>query len=81
MIIRTLGPEVDIATVANNVANATLIRVVNGGTAGLLTVQFSNGATCGTLTMPGNTVEIVQKKQNHMVIGTGMKASPIAFKG
>lgn len=81
MITKLLGPEIDIGTTANTIANSTLVRVVNGNAPGTLTVQFTNGAVYGTMTMPANCIEIVQKKPTHMVIGTGMKATPIAYKG
>ena len=47
---------------ATNVSSATLVRAVNSGTtARLVTVEASGGTDFGTFTMPGGTVEYIQK--------------------
>jgi len=50
--------------------SATVVRLVNnGGTARLVTVIDSVGGstTIGTFTMPGNTVEFVEKKSTEAI--------------
>jgi len=50
--------------------SATVVRLVNnGGTARLVSVIDSVGGstTIGTFTMPGNTVEIIEKKSTEAI--------------
>ena len=47
---------------ATNVSSATLVRAVNSGTtARLVTVEATGGTDYGTFTMPGGTVEYIEK--------------------
>ena len=47
---------------ASNVSSATLVRAVNSGTtARLVTVEASGGTDYGTFTMPGGTIEYIEK--------------------
>ena len=47
---------------ATNVSSATCVRAVNSGTtARLVTVEASGGTDFGTFSMPGGTVEYIQK--------------------
>ena len=47
---------------ATNVSSATLVRAVNSGTTvRLVTVEASGGTDFGTFSMPGGTVEYIQK--------------------
>ena len=47
---------------ASNVSSATLVRAVNSGTtARLVTVEVAGGTDIGTFTMPGGTVEYIEK--------------------
>ena len=55
---------------ASTFGNATVVRFCNnGGTARLVTVIDSVGGstTIGTFTMPGNTVEFVEKKSTEAI--------------
>ena len=55
---------------ASTFGSATAVRLVNnGGTARLVTVIDSVGgsSTIGTFTMPGNTVEFVEKKKTEAI--------------
>ena len=55
---------------ASTFGSATAVRLVNnGGTARLVTVIDSVGGstTIGTFTLPGNTVEIVEKKATEAI--------------
>ena len=47
---------------ATNVSSATCVRAVNSGTtARLVTVEASGGTDFGTFSMPGGTVEYIEK--------------------
>ena len=51
---------------ASTFGSATAVRLVNnGGTARLVTVidEVGGSTTIGTFTMPGNSVEVVEKNQ------------------
>ncbi len=55
---------------ASTFGSATVVRLVNnGGTARLVTVIDSVGGstTIGSFTMPGNTVEFVEKKSTEAI--------------
>ena len=55
---------------ASTFGNATVVRLVyNSATARLVTVIDSVGGytTIGTFTLPGNTVELVEKKQTEAI--------------
>ena len=55
---------------ASTFGSATVVRLVNnGGTARLVTVIDSVGGstTIGTFTMPGNSVEVVEKKSTEAI--------------
>jgi len=81
MIIKPLGNEVDIGT-ASSVANADLVRVVNTGAAGLVTLKFANGVTYATFTVSNaDPAIIVEKRPTDTIGGTGMKATPVAYRG
>ena len=65
MIIKVKTTEAAAPTgsgTATNVSSATLVRAVNSGTtARLVTVEASGGTDFGTFTMPGGTVEYIEK--------------------
>ena len=55
---------------ASTFGSATAVRLINNsGTARLVTVidEVGGSTTIGTLTMPGNTVEIVEKKSTEAI--------------
>ena len=55
---------------ASTFGSATAVRLVNnGGTARLVTVidEVGGSTTIGTFTMPGNTVEVVEKKSTEAI--------------
>ena len=73
MITLVKGTEAACGTDAANAStfgSATAVRLVNnGGTARLVTVIDSVGGstTIGTFTMPGNSVEVVEKKSTEAI--------------
>jgi hypothetical protein len=55
---------------ASTFGSATVVRLVNnGGTARLVTIidEVGGSTTIGTFTMPGNTVEMVEKKSTEAI--------------
>ena len=55
---------------ASTFGSATVVRLVNnGGTARLVTIidEVGGSTTIGTFTMPGNTVEFVEKKSTEAI--------------
>ena len=55
---------------SSNFGSATVVRLVNnGGTARLVSVidEVGGSTTIGTFTMPGNTVEFVEKKSTEAI--------------
>ena len=68
MIIKIKGTQVAAPTgsgTATNVSSATCVRAVNSGTGvRLITVEESGGTDIGTFSMPGATVEYIEKKSN-----------------
>ena len=65
MIIKVKTTEAAAPTgsgTASTVGSATLVRAVNSGTtARLVTVEVAGGTDIGTFTMPGGTVEYIEK--------------------
>ena len=65
MIIKVKTTEAAAPTgsgTASNVSSATLVRAVNSGTTvRLVTVEAAGGTDFGTFSMPGGTVEYIQK--------------------
>ena len=65
MIIKVKTTEAAAPTssgTASNVSSATLVRAVNSGTTvRLVTVEASGGTDFGTFSMPGGTVEYIEK--------------------
>ena len=54
---------------ASTFGNATVVRLINnGGTARLVTVvEEQSGTVVGSFTMPGNTVEYVEKDPSYVI--------------
>ena len=65
MIIKVKTTEAAAPTgsgTASNVSSATLVRAVNSGTTvRLVTVEAAGGTDFGTFSMPGGTVEYIEK--------------------
>lgn len=80
MIYKFSNNEISIAT-ANTVYDNPLIRLVNTGT-GVANVTVSvNGSTnVASFTILGNSEIIIEKVATHRVQGTGIVASPVAYR-
>ena len=65
MIIKVKTTEAAAGTssgTGSNVSSATCVRAVNSGTtARLVTVEVAGGTDIGTFSMPGGTVEYIEK--------------------
>ena len=69
---------------ATNVSSATLVRAVNSGTtARLVTVEASGGTDFGTFTMPGGTVEYIEKDPTDKIFAAHAEIllAAVALKG
>ena len=67
MLIKVLAAEGNLSS-ASNVDSASVVRLYNGHSAALvITRKDSGGTTIGTFTMPGNTVEVVEKKSTEAI--------------
>ena len=69
---------------ASTFGSATAVRLVNNsGTARLVSVIDSVGGstTIGTFTMPGNTVEFIEKKSTEAIFAadTSVLGSPVGY--
>jgi len=81
MIYKFLAQEISIDTTANSVSNSTLVRVVNPTTGNtVLLVQYANGTTYASGTVLANSEIIIQKNPTDVIVGSGQKATPVAYK-
>lgn len=78
MIIKPLAQEVNLAS-ATDVDSATLVRLLNTGTATLVTVA-DGATTVATFTINQNEVVAVQKEPTHTLAAvTAVKAVKVGF--
>ena len=69
---------------ASNVSSATCVRAVNSGTtARLVTVELAGGTDIGTFTMPGGTVEYIEKDPTDQIFAAHAEIllAAVALKG
>ena len=69
---------------ASTIGSATVVRLCNnGGTARLISVinELGGSTTIGTFTMPGNTVEFVEKKSTEAIFAadTSVLGSAVGY--
>jgi hypothetical protein len=76
-VLKLRGLELSCNT-ANNVANATYVRVYVPAAA-LITVAYANGVNYGSFTALGNNEYILVKKPTDTVQGTSCNAVSIGF--
>ena len=74
MIIKIKGTQVAAPTgsgTATNVSSSTCVRAVNSGTGvRLITVEESGGSDIGTFSMPGATVEYIEKNPTDKIFAS-----------
>lgn len=81
MFIKLLGAERAITT-ANNFGNtANLCRVVNPTTAAVLNIAYANGVVYANTTVTNTAPIFVVKDLTDTLQGTGMLATPVAYRG
>jgi hypothetical protein len=79
MLIKVLASETDL-TSATNVGTATVVRVLNTGSADVVTRKDSSGTTIGTLTLAANEVAYLEKEPSDTLEGgAAFKAVKIAY--
>ena len=79
MALKVLAAETTL-TAATNVDSATVVRVLNTGTAAVVTRKDSGGATIGSFTMVANEVAYVEKEPTDTLEGgVAFKAVKVAY--
>jgi hypothetical protein len=81
MILKVLGPEINISSTANNVANAVLVRIINTGAAAVANIAFANGTTYANLTVSNTQYVVIEKDSTDLVKGANMLVAPVAYRG
>ncbi len=70
---------------ATSFTQATVVRLVNNNTSAAVVtvVETQNGSGIGSFTMPGNTVEYLEKVASHCVFAVGgtVKGAQVGFTG
>jgi hypothetical protein len=79
MLIKLLGSETDL-TSATNVGSATVVRILNTGSAATVTRKDSGGTTIGTVTLAANEVAYFEKEPSDTLEGgAAFKAVKVAY--
>ena len=80
MIYKFSNTEISVAT-ANTVYDNPLVRVVNSGT-GVANVTISANATANlySFSLLANSDMVIEKLPSHRIQGTGVVASPVAYR-
>lgn len=79
MLIKVLGSQIDL-TSATNVDTATVVRVLNTGSAALVTRKDSGGTTIGTVTLAANEIAYLEKEPTDTLEGgVAFKVVKIAY--
>jgi hypothetical protein len=79
MHIKLLDQETTL-TSATNLANATLVRVYNTGSAATVTHKNSSGSTIGTVTLAAGEIVLLQKAATDTLEGgSAFKSVKVAF--
>lgn len=80
MIYKFSNNEISIAT-ANTVYDNPLVRLVNTGTGvANVTVSVNASTNVASFTILANSEMIIEKVPTHRVQGTGIVASPVAYR-
>lgn len=80
MFIRLKGAEVSIAS-ANDVASATVVRVMNTGAAAVLNVAYANSLVYANCTVSNTESIVITKAPTDLLTGANMKAAPVEYRG
>lgn len=80
-VIKPLANTINIGSTANNIGNATLVKVVNSGTYASLVFKYANNVQYADIPVASNESVIVQKGATDIIIGTGMYAASVVTRG
>ena len=80
MLIRVKNAEIAIGS-ANTVYDSTIVRVVNSGTAAVLNFAYANGEVYANTTVVSGEAVVVVKAPTDTLAGSGLKATPVDYRG
>ena len=81
MIYKFSNNEISVAT-ANTVYDQPLIRLVNSGTGvANVTISVNTSVNVASFTILANSDMIIEKLPTYRIQGTGVGASPVAYRG
>ena len=78
-VIKPLSNTVSIDSVANNLFNATVVKVNNDNSYATLVFKYANNVQYADIPMNTGETVIVTKNATDLLIGTGMNAVKIAW--
>jgi hypothetical protein len=78
-LIKPLANTIDINTTANNIGNATVVKVVNTGAYATLVFKYANNVQYADVPVANGESVIVQKSATDLLLGSNMKAVAIAY--
>ena len=81
IILKVLGPQIDINTTANSISNAVLVRIINTGAAAVANIAYANGTVYANLTVSNTQYVVIEKTTTDLIKGAGMLAVPVAYRG
>jgi hypothetical protein len=80
MIYKFSNTEISIAS-ANTVYDQPLVRLVNSGTAAAnVTISVNSSVNVASFTILANNEMIIEKLPSQRLQGTGVVASPVAYR-
>jgi hypothetical protein len=81
MIYKFSANEISIST-ANTVYDSPLVRCTNPTTGNVVvTVSVNSSVNVASFTILGNSELVVEKSSTYRLQGTGILATPVAFRG
>ena len=80
MFIKLKGAEVSIAS-ANDVASATVVRIINTGDGAVLNVAYANSTVYANCTVSNTQSIVITKGPTDLLTGANMKAAPVEYRG
>jgi hypothetical protein len=78
-IIKPLANTIDIDITANNIGNATIVKVVNSGVYATLVFKYANNTQYADIPVASGESVIVQKGATDLLLGSNMKAAAITW--
>lgn len=78
-IIKPISNTINIASTANSIGGATVVKVVNSSTYATLVFKYANNVQYADIPVGAGESVIVQKASTDLIIGTGMYAAAVAW--